>query len=389
MSFLRTARAVLVGRECLGGMALVTLLLTGFMVSCGGTGKPPAFGTAHNAYVTLPTSGSVLQLKIDGLTGAVTSAAQTPRVLGTSPIGLALLSNKFLYVANSGANTISLFTVQSDGSLLLSGTPTPAGGSTPYAAAIDPTGKYLLVTNSSLSDSVSVFSIDSGSGALTAVPGSPFFANDTPNEILITPNSNLVYVTNPRIGSVTAFTFSSSTGALTQVPGSPFASAAGASGLIADGSGQHLYVANTSAINSGSNTVGNISGFNINTTTGVLTPIAGSPFTSAVGSGPGPLVLDPSGRFLFATTPGGNYSVWVFAIGTNGELTAEGSSPYSVPAGGLFVLIDVRGNFLYIGSQSAKGVAGYTYDQNNGQPTLITNSPFSTGTAPGKMVIAN
>lgn len=389
MSFLRTARAVLVGRKCLGGMTFLVLVLAGFIVSCGGTGKPPAFGTAQTAYVTLPTTGSVLQLKLDGLTGQVTTGSQTPPVLGTSPIGLALLSNKFLFVANSGVNTIATYQVQSDGSLLLIGTPIPSGGSTPYSAVIDPTGKYLLVTNSSLSDSVSVFSIDSGSGALTAVPGSPFFANDTPNEILITPNSNLVYVSNPRIGSVTAFTFSTSTGALTQVPGSPFASGSGASGLIADGSGQHLYVANSSAINPASNTVGNISGFTINTTTGGLTPISGSPFTSAVGSGPGPLVLDPSGRFLFATTPGGNYSVWVFAIGSGGELTAEGSSPYSVPAGSLFALIDVRGGFLYIGSQSAHGVAGYTYDQNNGQPTLITNSPFSTGTAPGKMVIAN
>src|SRR5271169_3200404 len=130
MSFLRTARAVLVARKCLGGMAFLVLLLTGFMVSCGGTGKPPAFGTAQNAYVTLPTSGSLLQLKLDGLTGAVTTGSETPRVLGTSPIGLALLSNKFLYVANSGANTISLFKVQSDGSLLLSGTATPSGGST-------------------------------------------------------------------------------------------------------------------------------------------------------------------------------------------------------------------------------------------------------------------
>lgn len=390
MSVLRTARAVLVGSKCLGGMAFVLLVLTGFLVSCGGTGNPPQFGTAHTAYVTLPTNGSVLQLHIDGLTGAIGIAAETPRVLGTSPTGLALLSNKFLYVANAGTNTISIFNVEGDGSLLLSGTPTPAGGSNPYAAAVDPTGKFLLVTNSSLSDSVSVFSIDAGSGALTPVAGSPFFANDTPSEILITPNSNLVYVTNPRIGSVTAFTFSSSTGVLTQVPGSPFASGAGASGLTSDGSGQHLYVANTSAINPTLGTAGNISGFNINTTTGVLTLMAGSPFTSVVGSGPGPLVLDPSGRLLFATTPGGNFSVWAFSVDSiTGQLTAEGNSPYSVPAGGLFALIDHKGNFLYIGSQSAHGIAAYTYDQNNGQPTLITNSPFSTGTAPGKMVIAD
>lgn len=392
MSFLRTARAVRLGPKGYHGIAVAAglLLLTALLVSCGGTGKLPSFGSAHNAYVTLPTDGSVLQLHIDGLTGAIKVATQTPRVLGTSPAGLALLGNKFLYVANAGANTISVYSVAGDGSLTLSGTPTPAGGSSPSAVVIDPSGKFLLVTNNSLSNSVSVFSIDSGSGALTPVPGSPFFANDTPREILVTPAGDLVYVTNPRIGSVTAFAFSPSTGALTQVPGSPFASGSGASGLITDGSGSFLYVANTSAINPGSTTIGNISAFNINKTTGVLSPISGSPFTSAVGSGPSALVVDPSGRFLFATTPGGNYSVWAFSIGSpSGQLTPAGSSPYSVPAGGLFALIDHKGNFFYIGSQSAHGVAAYTYDQNNGQPTLIINSPFSTGTAPGKMVIAD
>ena len=392
MSFLRTARAVLGGPKCLRRFAVSSglLLLAALLVSCGGTGKLPNFGSAHNAYVTLPTDGAVLQLHIDGLTGAITIAAETPKIAGTSPTGLALLSHKFLYVANAGANTISIFNVAGDGTLTLNGTPTPAGGSNPYAVTIDPSGKFLLVTNSSLSNSVSVFSIDSGSGALTPVAGSPFFANDTPSEILVTPSGDLVYVSNPRIGSVTAFTFSASTGALTQVPGSPFASGAGASGLATDGSGSFLYVANTSATNPGSTTIGNISSFAINKTTGVLSSVPGSPFTSAVGSGPSALVVDPSGRFLFATTPGGNFSVWAFALGSpTGQLAPVGGSPYSVPAGGLFALIDHSGNFFYIGSQSAHGIAAYTFDQNSGQPTLITNSPFSTGTPPGKMVIAD
>jgi 6-phosphogluconolactonase len=392
MSFWRAARAVLSGLNCLRGMgiALAVLLSIGSLVSCSGSARLPQFSSGHKAYVTLPTNGSVLLLKIDGLTGAITLGSQTPSVVGSSPHGLALLANKFLYAANAGANTISIYNVASDGSLTLAATPTPAQGSNPYNMVIDPSGKYLLVTNSSLSDSISVFSIDSGSGALTPVSGSPFFANDTPGEILIT-TSNFVYVTNPRIGSVTAFTFNptSACGALCPIAGSPFAADSGANGLATDGSARFLYVANPSAANPGSTTVGNISAFTIGGT-GVLQTIAGSPFTSAVGSGPSALVVDPGGRFLFATTPGGNYSIWCFNIDpTTGQLAPSIGSPFSVAAGGLFTIIDPTGPFLYIGSQSAHGVAAYTYDQNSGQPTLVTNSPFSTGTAPGKMILAD
>ena len=59
----------------------------------------------HTAYVTVPATGSVLLLHINGSTGAITLGAQTPPVQNTSPTGLALLpSKKFLYVVNSRAD---------------------------------------------------------------------------------------------------------------------------------------------------------------------------------------------------------------------------------------------------------------------------------------------
>ena len=363
------------------------VLLAAFFVSCG-SGKLPAFQSGQNAYVTLPTQNSVLQLTIDGLTGQITMGTQTPQVGGTSPKGIALLANKYLYVANSQANTISTFTVAGDGTLNQVGTPIPSGGTGPDAAVIDSSGKYLFVSNN-FSNNISVFSIDSSSGALTAVAGSPFFANDTPGEIFILPSDNFVYVTNSRIGTVTAFALDSSTGILTPVPGSPFESGAGASGLAVDSTDSFLYVANTSAVNPGSVATGNISGFNINSTTGSLSPISGSPFTSNVGAGPTTLVAAPNGRFLVSTTSGSSYSVWCFSIiPTTGQLLSEPNSPFSVAAGNLFALIDSTGSFFYIGSQSANGVEAYTLNSNNCVPAIVTHSPFSFGTAPGKMVIA-
>jgi 6-phosphogluconolactonase (cycloisomerase 2 family) len=391
MSFQGAARAALRGKSFVRGTLVAAMVLSiALFVSCQGNKKVPVFGQSQNAYVTLPNSGSVLLVRINQITGAITSESQTPQVAGTSPNGLALLANKFLYAANSQANTVSIFNVASDGTLTQNGTPVPDGGSGPSDAVIDPSGKYLLVSNS-LSSNVSVFSIDTSSGALTAVAGSPFYANEGPGDILVPAVGNLVYVSNSAIGTVTAFNFNTSTGALTPVAHSPFYSGPGASGLAVDATGSFLYVANTSAVNPQSSTVGNISAYSINATAGAtygdLSPVDGSPFTAIAGSGPTALVVDPNNRFLFATTPGANYSIWCFTISSNGQLTEVLNSPFSVAAGALFAIIDSKGNFFYIGSPS--GIQAYTYDQNTGQPSVIESSPFSTnGTPPGKMVIA-
>src|SRR6202158_728001 len=291
MSFLRAARAALAGQSCLPRIlvaVVVLVVLAGFSLSCGNSSHSTPTGPNHSAYVTLPARGSVLLLHISGATGAITLGAETPQVQDTTPTGIALLpSKKFLYAVNSFANTISIFKVASDGTLALSGTPTPAGGSSPNAAVIDPSGKYLLVTNN-LSNTVSVFSVDAGTGALSQV-GSPVPANQNPAEILITPSGKFVYVTNPDIGWITAFSFSN--GVLTKVPGSPFSSVpgggGGAFGLAVDGSERFLSVANPSASNPPpfSSTIGNISGFNIDPSTGALTQILGSPFTATNGNG--------------------------------------------------------------------------------------------------------
>jgi 6-phosphogluconolactonase len=390
MSFLRAACAALISRNCSPRiLAAVTVVLAGFFASCGG-GNTIRTGPNHRAYVTLPTTGNVLELNINGTNGEITAGTQTPQVGGTSPTGIALLPNKaFLYTANSRANTISVFRVASDGTLALSGAPAPAG-SGPNGMVIDPSGKYLLVTNNFDND-ISVFSIDSGTGALSEIAGSPFFANQSPTQIQISHSGKFVYVTNPGIGTVTGFSMSN--GVLTQVPGSPFSSGAqgGAAALTVDGSDRFLYVANPSAVNPPPNsiTVGNITGFSIDPNTGSLTTILGSPFSSVDGTGPSAVTLDPSGRFLYAVTPGSSFSIWCFLITPeNGQLTEVLGSPFSLAAGGQFALIDPSGSFFYIGSQVAKGIESYTLNPSTGVPTLITNSPFTTVSVPGAMVFS-
>ena len=206
-------------------------------------------------------------------------------------------------------------------------------------------------------------------------------------------------MTNPAIGMITAFTFSSSDGTLTQLHNSPILSlpggGGGAFGLAVDGSEQFLYVTNPSASNPPPNaaTIGNISAFSIAPSTasipGALISILGSPFTAASGIGPSAITVDPGNKFVYATTTGSSSSIWCFAITpTTGQLVPAAKSPFSLSAGGLFALFDPSGNFFFIGTQVGNGIAGYTYNPSTGLPTVIAGSPFSTGAAPGKMVLS-
>jgi len=412
MSFLRAARAALAGQSgvcrMLAAVTVVTVLviiivLAGLSVSCGNGSSSSAAG--HIAYATLPSNGSVVLLQINGATGAITVGGSTPTTGGVSPNGLALHpSRQFLYTADSRADTISIFSVANDGTLSFTNS-IPAGNG-PDQAVIDPSGQYLLVTdnfgNNPTGGDISVYSIDVGSGALTEVAGSPFPADANPTSILFTHSGKFVYVTNPGLGDVTGFAFcppalasepqcSGATGVLTPVPGTPASSGSGAAALAVDASDQFLYVVNPSASNPPpfQATTGNISAFNIDPNTGALTPILGSPFASTSGNGPAAIAVDPTGRFVYAVTPGSSASIWCFAITpTNGELVEVSGSPFSLAAGVQFALFDPSGNFLYIGSVSGKGIEGYTYNPSTGEPKIITGSPFSTATTPWNMVLS-
>lgn len=105
---------------------------------------------------------------------------------------------------------------------------------------------------------IAAFSIDSVTGALTPVPGSPFSAGDQPTTL--TSTNNFLYAANWTNSSISGYSISPTSGALTAIPGSPFGS--DITTLAADSSGKFLY-AGTS--------LGTLD-FDINSGTGALTP---------------------------------------------------------------------------------------------------------------------
>ena len=161
--------------------------------------------------------------------------------------------------------------------------PVPAG-TAPVAVAADSTFKFLYVANSG-SNNVSAYTVDAPSGTLTPVAGSPFAAGGQPSYVLIV--QSWVYVTNSADNTVSAYSRDANTGVLVPVPGSPFTVGTAPAGMVAattdlshSPSGMLLYVANQGANNVGAFVIGS---------DGSLQAVAGSPF--ATGAAPKGMVV--------------------------------------------------------------------------------------------------
>src|SRR6185437_12269445 len=91
---------------------------------------------------------------------------------------------------------------------------------------------FVYVTNrTATTNSVSAFAVDAG-GVLTSVPGSPFSTGGAGANVLcaavdritVSPSGNLLFVANSGDQTISVFSINATTGALTAVAGSPFAS---------------------------------------------------------------------------------------------------------------------------------------------------------------------
>ena len=154
-------------------------------------------------------------------------------------------------------------------------------------------------------------------------------------------------------------------------------------GMLADASGKFLYVSDfeNSAVQA----------FSINPSSGLLSPISGSPFSVGTPPGSGGLAIDPGTKFLYVTLMN-SAEVAGFSINaTTGALTAIPGSPF--PAGNTPVqaIVDSTGKFLYVSNlnDSQGTISGYTIDPASGVLAPVAGSPFPTqGNFPGPAGLA-
>jgi 6-phosphogluconolactonase len=363
-----------------------------FPPGCGANCPP----TPEFLYATTPNQ--ILAFKINSSTGALGTPLATPAP--NQSLGLtATVTLGRLYVSDFLNDAVDGFSINSTTGALsaIGGSPFSLGGAPPGGGGLSmfvSGGSYLYATDRN-AGAVAGFSYDSSSGKLTPVPGSPFPAGNTPVQATQSFQGKFLYVSNlnDSAGGISAFSIDFNTGALTPISGSPFPTGAagsfpGPSALAVDGIGDTLYAA---LVGTG-NTNNKIAAFAIDPNSGSLTALPGSPF--ATGSAPAYMALLPitftGSPFLYTANVQDN-TISAFTADGTGALTPVNGSPYAggTSISGLAVTQTASGSFLlYAGDPQAKAVRAYTIDGNTGALSPLPGSPFAAGSSPTLLAVA-
>lgn len=278
----------------------------------------------------------------------------------------------FVYAASSSG----LFAFKVDltnGTLTtLSGSPVQTGP-TPSVMVIDPKNRFLYLGTSS---GINGFGINSDGTLNTISLGT---STQGLSLVGLAASASALYALDNNFNNLSSFTINSDgtlggpvTNGTVQVGGTP-------SGLVIDPAGQHLYVAlgTTGILTVNINADGSLTP----NTSNIVAPssLAGT-FTS--------LAITPNGKNLYATANGG---VVAFSFNSSGiptplsngaVVSTGGTNPSSAAA-------DSNSSFLYVNNRGSDNVASFSIT-NSGLISPVTNSPFSTGSAPtGVTVSAN
>ena len=318
--------------------------------------------SAANSIVAYSVSPAGVLTSVPGSPFATGGAGKNVVCYGLDRIIVTQVNN-LLYVANQGDMTISGFSINpATGALsLVAGSPFPSGLSLDACQGISiaatPDAHFLMASSNG---QIQTFSITAnGSLALAGTTANCC----TPNAgIKISPNGQFLAIANE--DSVSTFTLNSLTGALTPVLGSPFPKTGTGlvTGLDFNGcSNNRLYGGEATG------TPALADAWTVDAA-GALFPIAGSPFQST-GADSNVVLATPNNALLFESNQLNN-GITSFAINTDGSLTLLGKfggvGTVHAPVG---MATDSSGTFLYVADDNF-GMALYRIN-GNGSLTSI------------------
>ncbi|MCL2660614.1 MAG: lactonase family protein [Acidobacteriaceae bacterium] len=323
--------------------AAILFLAVGLgLTSCGAN---HSIGYVYMAASTTTTSGLIDGYKIFLQNGNLAPLADSPIPAGgrgTIAI-VATPDARFLYVVNRDDSNVVFFVIGTDGKIYQNKTYNVTG-SFPTAAALDATGKYLLVTFT--------------------------YQNGPDNTQLYTPAF-------PGPGGITIFPINADNtlGAPLTSPQGDFFPLGRNPVAIAVTPDNFVY-----AVLQDPDTTANLFGFSFDpSAANPLTPLAGVTVNSGnvpstgydtVGKTPVSVLADASGGHLYVTEQATSQVIG-YAIGADGVPTQVGTAPTgSFPAG---MAIDLTGKYLFVASRGAGAVNGFTFGP-SGEPVVSTTA---------------
>jgi len=383
------------------------LVLIGLLVACGTNYNPSADGLvvvgSQGSGLLETFSFSLSSGHSSSITNAPADTSSQVCVLKGIPSSILIdpagtyaytIINGNSACGNAGVNNIVSYKINSDGTITQNGTLT--SDPSPTALAMDSSGKFLFVVEG-LGGGVETYAIGSG-GTLTLVSSNftlnlptgfqnPNFAalavtptvfpaigvNGVQNAVCSTPGlpqptTEFLYVADSVNNVVWEFQVNMSTGALTNPPNlsqvSDFPAGTTPSGVAVDPCYRFVYVSDMQT--------NQISAFTIcnglptqsptgckNGVDGSLVAVSGSPFSLTTGNGPGPIVVDPFGKFVFVLDTLSS-QISIFKISpisggiTAGAIAATGIQPTSIA---------IRGddNWLFVTNFNSATLSQYSF----------------------------
>jgi 6-phosphogluconolactonase (cycloisomerase 2 family) len=248
---------------------------------------------------------------------------------------------------------------------------------------------YTSNPTSVTSSVINASSKDSQTGTLALVPGSPFSEKLNGSSLAIDALGRFLFVLNRSTSNISMFQIDSSTGALAEVSASPFAigptltpnvAPSSPSALATEKSGKYLYVAYQ---NGSVPAFGEIDQFAIDAAHLQLVPVA-NPATS-IPTGAIAMVSDPKGRALYAFLgfflANGMHPADLNAYSVDplsGQLAAL--SGVSATSNARSMALDPRDRFIYIGWGNTEGFyQGYQISPVDGSIAQLSTPVYKLG----------
>jgi 6-phosphogluconolactonase len=336
----------------------------------------------------LPRLASLLALILAGVTVSSGTAAAAPGFFGHRPPVIRpphepfVVGHAYVNDNTAGENTIAGFDRHADGSLTPTpGSPFPAGGigsgaglASQGALQSSSDGRYLLAVDAA-SSQISVLRL--GVGGVPHLVGAPVSSGGS-DPVSIAVSGNRVYVANAGAGAtnIAAF-YLAPWGVLYPLPYATVAlpEGSGPGDVLLNPTGQKLVVTlvNTSTIAS----------FDVRFD-GRLVAAPGSPF-AAQGAGPFGSEFrptNPSQLFVSNAHGGaGNGTVSAFEVGFSGKLTSIGASPFAdLQTAPCWVEISHDGQFLFTVNTGSGEISSYAITP-GGSLVLLGSTPFGAAGA--------
>jgi 6-phosphogluconolactonase len=323
-----------------------------------------------------PVQSALSLWKIDSNSGSVTPVSTA--TLGSRGSFLAVdASGRNLFVAGSAAPGPNLDLVKVDptaGTILSLPAASfhtlpqflSSGDCCPSAMVVDRSGRFAYVGG--LNDgSVHVFSVDQNSGSWTEIAAQNHQSGGEVYALAMDPANRFLYSSNRASTHISAWMRDLNTGMLTPLAGSPFETFGLTSSVSLSADGRYAFVPQYET--------SNLAVYSVQPD-GSLRPAAG-PLRG--GNAPGYATTDPGNGFVFLLNQGGlgggSASLQVFKRNANtGNLTPVGS-PLGLPFGSRVLRVDPTGKFLYA---AGSRLLGFSIEQNSGALIPISGLPSAS-----------